>query len=289
MIVGFSAGGPTDAIARRLAPIISKKIGKNLIIENKAGAAGMIAGNELKRSSPDGNTILFAPLGITVLAPIINKNTLFKFGEFTPISRLFDYDLALSVNAATGIKSLNELSEFIKKDRSKANFGSSGVGTMMHFAGELFSRSANLNLTHIPYKGAAPAINGLLGNEITFTVGELSGALDLHRAGRINIVATLGNQRNSAEKEIRFAAEQGFKDINTEGWYAVYGPPGMAKEHVDMFNQAFHEAIQELDKTDVFSSQGLRPHISTPGELQALEKFENIKWSKIISDTKFST
>ncbi|MDB5913157.1 MAG: tctC, partial [Ramlibacter sp.] len=199
ILVGFPPGGSADVIARLLAEKMRATLGQNVIVDNKPGAAGRLVLAELKRAAPDGQTLVLSPSGAMVIAPWLYSNIGYDpIKDFTPVSRIVTFDFAVTAGPGAPAGDLKSVLAWMKANPGKANYATSGAGTVPHFAGLLLSNAAGVQLTHVAYRGGAPAAQDLIGGQIPLMVDTASETLEHHKAGKVRILAVTGEQRSRA-------------------------------------------------------------------------------------------
>ena len=280
ILVGFPPGGSADVIARLLAERMREPLGgQSVVVENKAGAAGRIAIEQLKNSPADGQTLIVMPSGPLVLFPHVFK----KLGydpvkDLTPISQLAGFQFAIVSGPKSNVKTIAEMMAKAKADPTSASYGSSGNGTVPHFLGVMISETAGVPLQHIPFQGGAPAMNALLGGHIGYNVDVVSEALEQHRAGKIRIIAVCGAQRSPLLPDVPTLREQGVA-MDATAWFAIYGPANMPREVLARVHGAVAAAMKDSALLQKMTSIGLEPIGSTPEQLAAVQRADFLKWA----------
>ena len=202
IMVGFPPGGSADVIARLLAEKMRASLNQNVIVDNKPGAAGRLVLGELKRAAPDGQTLVLSPSGAMVIAPHLYKLDYDPIKDFTPVSRIVTFDFAITAGPGAPAGDLKTVLAWMKANPSKANYATSGAGTVPHFAGMLLSQAAGVTLTHVAYRGGAPAAQDLIGGQVPLMVDTASETLEHHKAGKVRILAVTGEQRMKALPDV---------------------------------------------------------------------------------------
>jgi tripartite-type tricarboxylate transporter receptor subunit TctC len=245
IMVGFPPGGSADVIARLIAEKMRVSLGQNVIVDNKPGAAGRLVLNELKRAAPDGQTLVLSPSGAMVIAPWIYSNIGYDpIKDFTPISQVVTFDFAITVGPGAPQGDLKTVLAWMKANPAKANYATSGAGTVPHFAGMLLSQAAGVKLTHVPYRGGAPAAQDLIGGQVPLMVDTASETIEHHKAGKVRILAVTGEQRSKALPDVPTLKEQGI-DMAADAFFGLYGPPGMQPQVVDRIDRAVADALKD--------------------------------------------
>jgi len=203
ILVGFPPGGSVDIVARLLAERLRALLDQNIIVENKPGAAGRVALGDLRRAAPDGNTLVLAPSGALVILPWLYKNIGYDPAkDFSPVARVTTFDFAVTAGPGSPAGNIKAVMDWFKANPAKASYGTSGAGTVPHFAGLLLGQAAGVNMVHVPYKGGAPAAQDLIGGQIPLMVDTASETIEHHRAGRLRILAVTGESRSQALPDV---------------------------------------------------------------------------------------
>lgn len=285
ILVGFAAGGSADLSARLLADQLRVQLGRPVLVENRTGAAGRLAVEATKSAKPDGNTLMFVPHGPMTLFPYVYKALRFDpFKDFTPIGRVSSFDYALSTGPATPAKTISEYLAWARVPGNKASFGSPGAGTVPHFIGQGFAQKAGLALTHVPYRGAAPSMVDLIGGSVSLVVSPLADAIEHHKAGKLRVLATTGEQRTEMLTGVPTLRETGM-DLTVDGWYGLYGPAGLAPELVQTLSKALDAAALQL--REPFAKSTLRAAATSPAQLQQLQRREAALWQQLVAASGF--
>ncbi len=252
-LVPYAAGGPTDLIARQLAFGLSKRWGQAVVVENRTGASGIVALTALARAPADGYTlggIMVSP--VTAIAPLTQPS--FRYDvtrDFTAVTDLVDYALVLLAGPQTKAANLKELVEFAKRNPTAVTYGSSGLGGTNHLAGELFSRSANAPMLHVPYKGNAPALNDVMAGQVSFVFAQTDAAIGLAKSDKVRALGITSKERNPMLPTVPTMEESGFKGVDVGGWTGVMGP---AKLPPAVLKQ-LEADIAEVKKTPEFKQK----------------------------------
>jgi tripartite-type tricarboxylate transporter receptor subunit TctC len=288
VLVGFAAGGSLDILARIAAEGLSTKLGKQFIVENKAGASGRLAIESTKSAKPDGETLLVCPQGPLTLFPYIFKNLKFDpFKDLTPIARLSTFDVAISVGPLSGVDSFQKFSAWVKANPEKANFGSSGAGTLLHFTGISLAQKIGAPMTHVGYKGSAPAVVDLIAGSVPMVVSPLSDVLEHHKAGRVKVIAISSSQRSVLAADIPTLKEVGV-DVEVPGWFALYGPAGMPSDLVKKYNQALAETLAPSAVKDRLNKMGMISAVISPEDTLQVQRKEHLMWGPLVKSSGFT-
>lgn len=288
VIVGFAPGGSVDALARLVAEALTADSGKTVIVENKAGAAGRLAVELVKQAAPDGETLLVAPQGPMTLFPHVFKSLRFDPArDFSPITRLATGDFALTAGPLAPADGLAALRAWLKTAGDKAAYASPGAGTLPHFIGVAAARQLGAAMTHVPYQGSAKSMVDLAGGHIALAVSPVTEALELHRAGRVRILATTGRERSPFVPEVPTFREQGL-DIDAPLWFAAYGPAGLAGATVERLRRAIDTHLGTAPATQHLARLGLVAAPLAPDALDALRQRETAFWASIVKESGFT-
>lgn len=288
ILVGFPPGGSADTIARLLAERMRDALGgQNVVVENRPGAAGRIAIDQLKNAAPDGNTVLVMPSGPVVLFPHVFRKLGYDVNkDLAPISQLAGFQFAVVSGPKSSVKTVVEMLAKAKADPSTASYGSSGNGTVPHFLGVMLADAAGVPLQHVPYQGGAPAMNALLGGHIGYNIDVVSEALEQHRAGKVRIIAVAGATRSPLLPDVTTLREQGVA-MDATAWFAMYGPGALPREQAARIQQAVATAMRDPALRQRFEAIGLEPIGSTPEQLAAVQKADLAKWEKPVKATGY--
>jgi tripartite-type tricarboxylate transporter receptor subunit TctC len=282
LIVPFPPGGGTDAVGRVISPRLSEIWGQQMIIENRGGAGSNI-GNELAaRATPDGYTVLFAafPLGTNrFIYPTLAYDPI---GDFAPITLICTFPNVMVVPNTSPVKSVAEFIAFAKANRGDITFGSSGIGTSLHLCGELFARMAGIEMTHVPYRGAGPALTDLIGGRLSLMFSTAASAMPHVRAGRLRALAVTSAKRFSAEADLPTIAEAGVPGFDVSSWYGLSAPAKTPPAIVSKLNADAVAVLREAPIRQRLEHVGLEVVGSTPQEFGAFLQAEMAKWEPVI-------
>jgi tripartite-type tricarboxylate transporter receptor subunit TctC len=288
VLVGFAAGGSLDILARIAAEGLSAKVGKQFIVENKIGASGRLAVEGTKSAKPDGETLLVCPQGPLTLFPHVFKNLKFEpFKDLTPIARLSTFDVAITVGPLSGVDSMPKFVSWAKANPEKANFGSSGAGTLLHFTGVSLAQKMGVPMTHVGYKGSAPAVVDLIAGSVPMVVSPLSDVLEHHKAGRLKVIAISSSQRSILAPDVPTLKEVGV-DVEVPGWFALYGPAGMPADLVKKYNQALAETLAPQSVKERLNKMGMTSAVISPEETLQLQRKEYGMWGPLVKSSGFT-
>ena len=290
IIVGFAPGGGADLIARILAEKMREGLpaGTQIVVDNKAGAGGKIAVEALRASALDGGAMLLAPLVTPVLSQLVFRNPGYDPGrDMTPVGMVGHFQFGLAVAQSHPAKTMAEFIAWLKANPAKANFGSPSPGSLPHFFGIMLGRAIGVEMVHVAYKGGAPMLNDLMGGQIACGLDTHLELLELHKSGRIRILASFGEKRSALLPDIPTMTELGFKDATGSGWYSLWAPAKTPPATIAALNRALNLALANPDAREKLLRTGTEPATSTP---EALEKFrlaEIEKWRPVIAASGF--
>jgi len=260
ILVGFAAGGSSDVAARLLAEKLKDTLGVAVIVDNKVGAGGRIAAEALKNAPADGTTFMLAPVVVPVLAPLVFKQLSYDPAkDFTPVAQVGTYQFAFAVGPANPARTVPEFVAWVKAHPAQANFGSPAPGSLPHFFGLMVGEATGIELVHIAYKGGAPLATDLMGGQIPAGVDALSDMIELHRAGKIRIIATSGAQRSPLLPDVATFREQGFPAIEGSGWIGVYAPAKTPPAIVMQVSSAIAAALKGPELRERMQNLGYEP------------------------------
>jgi len=284
VILPFATGGQSDVVARLITTRLSVGLGQPMVVENLPGAGGMIAAASVARAAPDGYTLFLANASTLTIAPHLQKGASVKPSDFTPVTTVSQFPLVLVVNAASPYKSLADVIAAAKARPDKLSFASPGYGTTPHLVGETLRREAAIEITHVPYKGGAPALNDLLGGQVDLFFEAPSTLLPQIRAGKIRPIAVTSKTRMSALPDVRTVAEQGMPQLTLESWSGFVAPPNTPADVVARLRIETEKVLKSPDIVKKLRELGFEATSSTPQELARMVRDEGAMWSKLIKE-----
>ncbi len=289
MIVGFPAGGPTDLAARTLAPSMQATLGQTIVVENKPGATGTIAGALVKRAAPDGYTIFVSSIGTFVVAPHLLKAVAYDpLKDFDYISLPFQAPNVLVTGPARPERTVAQVIELMKKNPGKTTFASSGVGASDHLAAELLWQQSDTTGLHVPYKGGAPALQDTLGGQVDFFMTNINAVLPQIRAGKLHAIAITDDKRSPALPDVPTFAEAGVKGMEVYGWQGLVAPKGLPPEVKKKLTDAAIKAMREPANVKKLEDLGITIVANQPEEFYAFVVRENERWKSLITNRKIT-
>jgi tripartite-type tricarboxylate transporter receptor subunit TctC len=285
-VVPFAAGGPTDMLGRTLAAKLTEVIGEKVVVENRPGAGGSIAAQYVKKAAPDGYTIMVVTTGTQTINPFVFPKIGYdSLTDFTYITTIGNYELVLVVTEKSPFNSLNDLIKFGRENPDRVTFGSGGVGTTSHLAGELFTKSQGIRAQHVPYKGSAAALNDVIAGNVTMVFDLVSTGRPAVEGGRAKALGVSGPKRAALLPNIQTMAEQGITGFDVTGWMGVAGPAGIPKPVVDKLHKAIAESVASPDFQERLRQQAFEASIISPEAYLELVKSDMGKWSKAVKES----
>lgn len=283
MIVPFAAGGPADIIARIIGQVMGRELRQPIVVDSRSGAGGMVGVEAAARSRPDGLTTVLASTGALVVLPQLMPRMAYDVGkDLAPITHVLSVPQILVVSPKLGVKSVAELVALAKRQPGKLTYGSAGNGSSLHLAGELFRLRTGIDIVHVPYRGAAPAVTDLLGGTIDMILADVPVVISHIRGGALPALAVTADQRMSALPDLPTMAEAGAKDVISETWYALFAPAGTPPDRVATLHRAAVAALADPDTRRSLADQGGIVAGGTPEQLAAFVRSETAKWGEII-------
>ncbi len=282
MIAPSSAGGPNDVIARVVSAPLAELLGRQIVIDNRAGAAGLIGSDIVAKASPDGYTLLFGFSGPLSIVPNLVKTVPYDpVRDFAHVSLVAAAPYVLIAHPSLPVKSVKELVALAKSQPGKLNFASGGNGTGIHMAGELLNLAAGIRIVHVPYKGAGPGMTALLANEVNIMFNGLSAALPHVKSNRLRALAVGGDKRSTLLPELPTVAESGLK-FSIAGWYSLSGPKAMPRPIVARLHKETLRALKSPELKERFNALAVEAIGSTPEEFTAMLRDEVAKWALVV-------
>ena len=284
LIVPFPAGGPNDIIARVVGQRMSELTKQPVLIDNRGGQAGVLGTDAVAKANPDGYTIGITSASALVISPTMEQVPYDVGRDFAPVTLVVTVPEMLVVASNVPAKNMAELVALAKAQPGKLNFASAGVGGLPHLAGELFKLTAKIDVVHVPYRGAAPAINDLLGQQVQMTFLDLPVLLPHIKAGSLRPIALGAPQRAPTAPDVPTTAEVGMPDLLIENWYGMIAPAKTPNDIVAALNRIANEAMAGSSVKEKLADQGLTVAGDTPEHFRGFIDAETKKWAKVIKD-----
>ena len=280
-VVPFPPGGSTDVAARALADKLTRSLGAQFVVENRAGGGGAIGTTAVARAAPDGYTILFAADPVTTLFLVVRNLEFDTLRDFAPVTQVTTQPLAVAVHASVPAATVQELVAYAKANPGKLSFAHSGTGTGQHFSGELLRKMAGIEIVHVPYKGGGPAVQDLVAGQVPMGVLGSTPLIPHHKSGRIRILAFTSKDRFAPMPEIPTLHESGFAGFDTSQWLGLLVPRGTSPEIIQRLQKVSVEALSQPDVVERLAQSALQPVGNTPQQFDAVIRSDIERWSKL--------
>ncbi|MEO8144934.1 MAG: tripartite tricarboxylate transporter substrate binding protein [Betaproteobacteria bacterium] len=288
LIVPFPAGGPADIFGRVLAQGMTAQLGQPVVVENVSGVGGVLGVERAAKAAPDGYTLVLNSSSALSIAPFsMAKMPYDPFKDLALITAVVRVPEVLAVNPSLPVNTLAELVAYAKANPGKVNFGSAGSGTITHLAGELLKVEANIDMIHVPYKGAAPAVNDLLGGQVQMGVFDVPVLLGHIKAGKLKALAVTSAKRAPSLPEVPTTADAGYPKVISDNWYGLVGPAGIPQGVLKRLHAAAIAALNSPELIEQFSRVSGVPMPSSPEEYGVFIAFEQAKWGKVVKAIGF--
>lgn len=286
IVVPFSAGGTTDILARIVGQALTAELGQSVIVDNRAGAGGNIGGALAAKAPADGYTLFMGTVGTHAInASLYKKMPFDPIKDFAPLTRVANVPNLLVANPAQPYKSVAELIAYAKAHPGKVNFGSSGNGSSIHLSGELFNAMAKVDMVHVPYKGSAPAVTDLLGNQIGIMFDNMPSAIQHVRSGKLRALAVTTAKRSPELPNVPTIAEAGVPGYEATSWFGLFAPATTPAAVVSKLNTAIVKVLANPEVKKKINEQGAEVHSETPEQFAAFIQKESVKWGKVVRDS----
>jgi tripartite-type tricarboxylate transporter receptor subunit TctC len=286
LIVPTAPGGGTDFTGRLVAAKLSETLGQQVVVENRGGGGGSVGADNAAKATPDGYTLLLGSIATHAVNPALYKKLPYDhIKDFAPVSLIGTVPNVLVVHPSVPAKTFAEFISYAKANPGKINYGSSGVGSPPHLSMELLRSMTGINMVHVPYKGAGPALADLLGGQVQAMCTSLAGQITYIRAGRVRALGVTTAKRNPQLPDVPTIIEGGVPGYEVTIWYAVFAPVATPKPVVTRLNADMVKALNSPEMKERMALQGMDPSPSTPAELAAFVKTESAKWTKAVKDS----
>jgi tripartite-type tricarboxylate transporter receptor subunit TctC len=286
VVVGFPAGGPTDAIARIVAQKLTDNLGQQFFVENIGGAGGNTAAGQVARVTPDGYTIMAISTGFVVNPSLYAKVPYDPVKDFVPVTLVAVSPNVVVVNPQVPARTLPELVQLIRDNPGKYGFAGPGIGSTPHLGGELFRLAFKLDLVHVPFTGAGPAIQATVGGHTPIAFTALPPALSAVQSGQLRALGVASTERAAGMPDVPTFAEQGVKDQDADTLTGIVAPAGTPKEIVDVLYREIAKIVAQPDVKERLTVLGFKPVANTPDQFGARIRLEMDKWGKVVRDAK---
>jgi tripartite-type tricarboxylate transporter receptor subunit TctC len=287
IIVGFPAGGPTDIVTRMIAPRMAEALGQPVIAENRAGAGGVIATEQVSRAAPDGYTLIMGTIGgIAVAMSLVPNRGYDTLRDLAPITQAVTVTNLLVVHPTVPANSVKELLALARAKPGQLNYASSGSGTVTHLAGELFKLMGKVDIVHVPFKGGAPALTALISGEVDMSYENSLVVMPHVKSGRVRALAVTGERRSQLLPDLPTISEAALPGYSASGWYGLFAPAATPRPIIERMNAEAVKALRAPEVVKALSSQGAEPVASAPEAFAAFVRAEIDKWAKVVKAAK---
>jgi tripartite-type tricarboxylate transporter receptor subunit TctC len=286
LFVPFAAGGPADIIARILGKTMGERLGRPIVVEARAGAGGLIGVDAAAKARPDGHTLVLASSGAIVILPHLQPNMPYDpLKDIAPITQVLAVPQIVSVSPTLGVRSLAELVALAKRRPGQLTFGSAGIASSLHMAGELLKYRAGVDITHVPYRGAAPAVTDLIAGRIDLLLADVPALISHVRAGTVPALAVTSDERLALLPDLPTAIEAGVPGLVSETWYGIFGPAGIPADRISILAEAARGALQDPETRRLLMEQGGRVIGSTPEGFGGFIRANHAQWGEVVRAT----
>jgi tripartite-type tricarboxylate transporter receptor subunit TctC len=282
LIVPFAPGGTSDLVARLVGARLAEDLGQSVIVDNRGGGGSTLGTGMAARATPDGYTLLISHIALAVNQTLYSKLPYRAVTDLAPISKLGVAPSAVVVNSKLPANNMKDLIALAKKQPGKLNYGSAGVGSSGHLAVALFEHVADVQLTHVPYKGGGPSVAATIAGEVQIAIPVLASAASHVKAGRLRMLAVTSAKRSQSVPDVPTAQEAGVKGYVYETWFGLFAPAGTPKAIIAKLNQGTVKALDLKELREQLASQGVEADSSTPAELAKILRDDTETWARVI-------
>lgn len=288
IIFPFPGGGSGDALTRLVADQIAAKLNRAVIVEPRAGAGGRLGVQAAKAAEADGSTLLVSPIAPMAVYPSMYPALEYDpVKDFVPVSQLASFDLAIAVGTHVPVRNLAELVDWLKANPKQANFGTPGSGTLPHFFGIVFAKAAGIPLQHVAYKGGTQALSDMMGGQIPIVMASTNEFAELHKAGKLRVLATSDVKRSPFLPDVPTFKESGYNIVGT-GWFGMFSPARTPAATIAALNAAIVEALGKDDIKEKIRRFGLQPAAGTPDDLGRIQRDDIARWASAVKASGFT-
>jgi tripartite-type tricarboxylate transporter receptor subunit TctC len=282
LVVPFAPGGSSDAVSRVLAQKLSTQMGQQVVVDSRPGAGGNLGADIVAKAKPDGYTLLFAAGSFAVNVSLYDKLPYDALKDFEPVAHVCRVNGILVTHPSVKANSVQELIALAKAQPGTINFASAGNGTILHLAGELFKAQANVEMTHVPYRGSGPALADLIGGQVQVMFANVPGTLQHVKSGKLRVLAATGDHRAASLPDVPTIAESGLPGFQAATWFGVLAPTGTPKEIVARLNAEINKALASPELVEHLRSEGADVVGGTPEQFRAFLKSEVDRWAPVV-------
>jgi tripartite-type tricarboxylate transporter receptor subunit TctC len=287
IIFPFAPGGSGDGLTRLIADKMRISLNRNVIVENRTGGGGRIGVRAVRNAEPDGNTLLLTPIApMAIYQHVYPSLDYDPIADFAPVSQVATFDFGIAIAPHVPAKSLNEFVGWAKANVKDANYGSPAVGTLPHFLGVMFGRAAGIDLRHVPYKGSAAALADLVAGQIPIVFTTTSDLVQMHKAGRIRVLATSDKQRSPFLADVPTFRDAGY-DLQATSWYGVFAPAKTPPDVIERLNKVIVAAVRAPEVEERLLAFGMQPTGTTAAEFAVVQKSDSELWAPAVNASGF--
>ncbi len=283
VLVGYTPGGTTDLVARIVAKGLSDELKQSFVVENKPGASNNIAMSEVARSKPDGYTLIVTTIASSVNATLYKKLNYDLKKDFAPVALVAKVPNVLVVNKDLPVNNVKELVEYVKKNKDKASYASSGIGSSQFLCGEQLNQDAGTQILHVPFKGSAPGLTAVMAGEVLMEFDNMPSAWPFISSGRLKALAVTSKEKSEVAPQLPTMIEEGYKDFDISSWFGILAPADMPKADVELLNKAVLKVVAKPEVQKQLADQGAIPQKMTPEEFGAFINSEVDRWGALVT------
>ncbi len=283
VLVGYTPGGTTDLVARIVAKGLSDELKQSFVVENKPGASNNIAMTEVARAKPNGYTLIVTTIASSVNATLFKKLNYDLKKDFAPVALIAKVPNVMVVNPKLPVNNMKELVEYIKNNKDKATYASSGIGSSQFLCGEQLNQDAGTQILHVPFKGSAPGLTAVMAGDVLMECDNMPSAWPFISAGKLKALAVTSKEKSAVAPKLPTMMEEGFKDFDISSWFGVLAPAGMPKEDVALLNKAILKVVAKPDVQKQLADQGAIPQDMTPEQFGSFISDEVDRWGALIT------
>jgi tripartite-type tricarboxylate transporter receptor subunit TctC len=288
VLVGFPPGGSADTIARVLAEKLGPELKRTVIVDNRPGAGGRVLAAALKTMPADGSVVMLAPDALLTTNPFVFRKLTYEPADLVPVSLVAEFPFAFATGAETGAKTFPDFVKWAREHRTSANFGSPAAGSPLHFVGLMVGKDIGVELLHVPFQGGAPLLTALAGGQVSAGVNTLTDMLEMHKSGRIRILAIPGARRSPLLPEVPTFGELGYQQVIARGFFGIYAPAGTPPAAVAQWNAALRRIVAMPDVRERLAALAFDARASTPDELDKMARTDAAVWGPVIKSSGFA-